>query len=283
MLLLLAAVPFSACRSLLTRLDRQETPLPQEVEEPRPVVVHMATCWAGLPLAEGLVAAYLTQDPPVSFDIIPCNSSLAENLVAAGQADLAIVVQAPAAETAGQSEGVASQGPAGRVVAMDAIGIIVHTDSALADLTMEELADLFAGYHLDWQELDTGYGRPEIVTREEGSALRTIFEQTVMGERSISSAAILMPHERGMVEYVAEHQNAIGYVSRVWADDSVKLVPIEGSAPAASEIEGGRYPLSYCLAMVISADAPSEASLLVSFAMSDAEHGIIEEHYLLPR
>jgi phosphate transport system substrate-binding protein len=65
-----------------------------------------------------------------------------------------------------------------RVVALDAIVVVVHPSSDLADLSTERVRDLFSGAAADWRDVGrVRPGRITAVTREEGSGTRAAFEE----------------------------------------------------------------------------------------------------------
>lgn len=270
-----------ACAGTFDPLSRKEAQLASESQASEPVLVRIAACSAALPLANDLTAAYATGDSHLLFDLTSSSSRIATELVLAGQTDLAIVGGKvdPDILARERADGL---GLRSEVLATDAIGIVVHKDWPLDRLTTSELASLFAGYYLDWQQLQAGSGQPAIVCREQGSVARTVFERVIMGEWFVTSSAILMPHDRGVVEYVGEHPGAIGYASVTHADDRVKLVALDGTLPTTREIERGRYPLTYPLVLLASPKAPREALRLVDFAKSSQGRRIIKQRYAVP-
>ena len=280
--LVIPLLALCACHVALDSLSRREAPAASEPGHPEPVLVRIAACSTGLPLATDLTEACPTSDSHLVFDVVPTNSQIALELVLAEQADLAIVGSEVDLDLL-STERPGGPGFDSQVLAIDAIGIIVHKDWPLRGLSMSELAALFGGYYLDWAELDAGSGRPDIVCREEGSAARTVFEQIVMTESRVSSVAIVMPHDRGVVEYVAQHPGAIGYASAAYADDRVKLMAIDGALPTADETRRGNYPLTHPLVLVASPRASREALSLVDFARSSQGRRIIEQRYAVPR
>jgi len=271
-----------ACQGALGSLGPQDAQSSGESTGSEPVLVRLAVCRAAVPLAQDLTAALATDDSRLLFDLMPTNSQIALELLLAGQADLAIVgreidLDALSGE---RSDG---RGFRSEVLATNAIGVIVHRDSPLRGLSIAELAALFGGYYLDWEELEAGSGRPEIVCREQGAASRVVFGEMVMGGSPVSSSAIVMPHDQAVVEYVAQHPRAIGYASAVHADDRMRLVPIEGALPTLKEIRRGEYPLTHPLVLLVSPDAPREASRLANFCRSSRGRRIIERRYVVPR
>lgn len=268
------------CRRVLQPLDDREPSPVQEPDGPTPVLVRIVACWPAFPLAEDLVAAYAADHPNALIDLAPASSSVARGLVAAGRVDMAIVGEMPDSRGPTRSSRDDSSSLVSEPLALDAIGVIVHADSSLREVSVAELASLFAGYRLDWEELGAGQGRPEILIREEGSAMRRAFDEIVMGQQTVSSASVVLPHDNAILEYVAEHPRAIGYLSKAYVDDRVRLVAIDGFEPTRDEIRRGRYPLVYPLAILLSPKAPAEASCLSSFALSSKGRDIVEQRYV---
>jgi len=280
--LLIPLLVLCACRGTFESLSRKEARIADQSQDSEPVLVRIAACSGALPLADDLTGAYGAEDAHLLFDLVPASSRTAAELLLAAQADLAIVGGAANVNIVSK-ESTDGRGIRSQVLATDAIAIIVHKDWPLDGLSTSELAALFAGYHLDWKELEAGSGRPEMVCREQGSASQIVFEQIVMGESPVSSSAILMPHDRGVVEYVALHPGAIGYTSAAYVDDRVKLVSLDGALPTANKVERGKYPLTYPLVLLTSPRAPREASRLVEFAKSSQGRRIIRQRYVVPR
>lgn len=276
---LACAVPLllmMACARLFTPLDQQQAHLESDPAAREPVLIRLATCWAGLPLAEEATAAYSTRYPHVSFIVEPATSEAASRMLSEGQADVAILADGSAGLQTG------SEGTGGRLLALDALCIVVGQGSPLEDISREELALLFGGYRLDWGELEAGSGQPEIVVLLGESASARLFQRVVMGQETITTAALVMPHDRGVLEHVAAHPRAVGYLSRAYADERVKVLALDGVRPEAREIREGRYPLAYALTAHLVAQPSEEAAAFVAFLSSAEGRRLIERRYVLP-
>lgn len=264
---------FSACSNPFVPLDQQLAKPALAVEDAPPALVRIATCWTALPIAEDLVAAYVGGEAALSVDLMPSSPRIAEDLLTAGQADLAIVGRLP-------GDSPPTEGGNTALVGLGAISIVTHKDSPLRQISSSELAEVFTGHRLDWRELRAGNGAIEIVCQEDGSIARRVFDAAILGQRSASSAAILMPHDRGVVEYVAQHSRAIGYVAAAYIDSRVKQVAIDGTLPTPAEIKSGRYPLTYSLVILTRPDASREAQRIVAFAESSVGRQAIEKRHV---
>ncbi|MFP3896765.1 MAG: substrate-binding domain-containing protein [Anaerolineales bacterium] len=262
------------CERVLVPLHEQEASPAQGEVDADPVLLRMAVCWAGLPLAKELSAAYTAGNPRVSVDVVACDSAVARDLLGSGQVDLALVSEMMGCD--GEEDSL----PA--VLALDALVVIVPQRSSLERITGDELSALFGGYHLNWQELSAGRGKPELVVRETGSVARELFHSYAMGEQTVSSAAVVMPHDRAVLEYVAQHASAVGYISRAYVDERVKVLAIDGVPPTQETVREGEYPLVYGLQVRISDVASREATDFVSFMRSHRGRRLAAERYVIP-
>jgi phosphate transport system substrate-binding protein len=268
----------SGCQTLLLTPQRDAAP---EAENDTPYV-RLAASWAAAPLAEDLLRAYGSAERQAAANLETCEGRLAEEMLATGEADLAIV------------ERPLVQGSADRreiTLALDALAIVVHPDSPLHRIAPQELAALYGGYVLDWSTLEAGPGEPELVSREEGAFARRLFEGAILKDATLSSAALILPHDEAVIGYVAAHPLAIGYASRVAVDERVKVISLNGLLPSANTIAQGRYPLTYRLVLLQrdaagAASAPAASapasSRLATFAVSARGQRAIAQRYVLP-
>lgn len=192
----------------------------------------------------------------VSYEAIP--SSLAVDELAAGRWDFAFSADPSAPERHPDL----SFTP----VAADALAILVHPRTQLANLSLAQARDLFGGYVQDWAELGAGSGRVQLVGREEGSGARSAFIAAVMKERFLALTLLLMPGDAEVVDFVAAHPGAVGFASvRVAQGQPVRLVSLEDLAPG----EDG-YPLTRAIDLVLPPSPAPAALALRDFLLSNA-------------
>lgn len=276
-LLSLALVLLAGCQEVFLPWDRfQAQREPQG--EAEPVLVRLATCWAGLPLAQELAAAFAQEDPRIAVEVVPSTSTVVLAMVQAGEVELGLVDQEIPTESLGGRTGLEA-----RLLAWDGVGIAVAQGAALRELTRQQLAELFAGHYLDWSELGAGSGPPELVVLTEGAGPQRAFQQTVMRGFEITSAAIVMPHDRAVADYVAGHPQAVGILSLGQQDERLRWVAVDGVLPTLAAMRAGRYPLQYPLVLVRTSRPSAEALRLFAMATGAKGRRLIEQRYLLPR
>jgi phosphate transport system substrate-binding protein len=196
--------------------------------------------------------------------------------------------------------GMASRGPkqteidAGNLLlhplALDAVCVVVNPSvGSNVELTLEEVAKIFAGQYTKWNEVDASLPDAEIyiVVRESGSGTRGTFEEYTIDEYDLEIDSTKV-HEQSsnpaVRTAVKDTQYSIGYVGFGFLTSDIVAVSLaaeEGGTyvPATLEnIANGSYPISRLLYFVTSSPLASGslADRFVSFVLSSAGQDIVE-------
>ena len=114
-------------------------------------------------------------------------------------------------------------------LAFTVLQVIVHPDSDIDELSIDNLRSVFEGSTLDWEEFG-GESEPiKLAVREEGDSARTIFEFIVLSNVAPSPVARVFAGDDLMVEYVSKTKGSIGYIWQSFASSDVKSLEITGS------------------------------------------------------
>jgi phosphate transport system substrate-binding protein len=240
------------------------------VEPSKAVYLRAAGSTAAMPLVEKLAKAYAQNQPNVTIEVSGGGSRLGLEQVRGGEVDIGLVSWL----AEGQAESLQAT-----VIARDGLALVVHPDNKLRGLTLLQARELFAGRVLYWGEIGGTGGEVQIISREDGSGDREAFETLVMGSRRVTPNAIVMPSSQAVVEYVAAHSNAIGYVSMEYADSSVRVLEVEGLAPTPENVSSGEYHLTRNLTLLTRPEAPPEVKAFVRFALSPQGQTVVGANY----
>jgi len=235
------------------------------------------------PVLRELTAAYSKRHPNVLFAIRGGGSILGERWLENRRIDLAASTNFP-------NEAEPSATTMRIPIGLDGIAIVVHPDNPVSALTLAQLRDLYSGRLLDWQDVGGKAGDVLLVSREDGSATRMLFEARVMDEEGVTLTAVVMPTSEDVVGYVAEHPNAIGYVSRayVMSDEAeqeqaigVNVVAVESRLPTKEEIAAQSYYLSRPIFLLRRKDDAARLQPFIDFVLSPAGQEIVA-HFHVP-
>jgi len=213
------------------------------LESHEPVYLRIAGSTSMQPLMEDLGQAYTEQREYVTVDMQGGGSRLGIALARENRMDIGTTSRKP---TAGEEKDpeMGAKRLWWTAIAQDGIALVVHPQNAVGGLTLPQARDIFFGRVLDWEEIGGIPGEIVVVSREDGSGTREVFEEMVMGDKRVTLTAVVMPSSEAVVEYVARHPTAIGYVSMGYLSPQVKALPVEGVSPTSEDIQSGGYPLT---------------------------------------
>ena len=165
------------------------------------------------------------------------------------------------------------------VVAIDGIAVCVDPANEVADLTKEQLTNIYNGTVTNWKEVG-GADEPIIVIgREAGSGTRGAFEELVDLKDACKSANEL-DSTGAVIAKVASTPGAIGYASLDALDDSVKALSLEGVEATAENIKAGNYFLSRPFVMATKGEISGQNDLVQAwfdYVMGDEGQQIASE------
>ena len=128
----------------------------------------------------------------------------------------------------------------GTVIALDGIAIIVNKESKVADLTVDQLKQMFTGEITNWSEVGGDDGEIVLIGREAGSGTRDGFESIVDVKDSCKYAQELTA-TGAVISAVEANPLAIGYASLSAVGDTVKMVTVGGVECSEETVKDGSY------------------------------------------
>ncbi len=246
-------------------------------------VIRVAASWAVLPMMNELEKAYLEQYPNVVFQVSAAESGLAKQSLEKNQADIAFVID----ETAGSvftGTIITKFNEHPPAIAYDALVVAASVNTTIDNLTTDQLRDIYAGRVLTWDRVGGDNSRAEFVSRESGSVTRLLFDHVVMRGEAISTAAVVLPNDEAVKDYIIRHPGAIGYLSMSYVDARIKIIKLDGRLPDQATVKSGAYPLARPIVGLLGTDVQPDAQRLLSLALGEQGCQIAaEQHYICLR
>lgn len=226
------------------------------------------------PVAEILAEAFKAKNPDVTIDVQGGGSGAGIKAVDEGASDIGMSSRELKDEelTKGFNE---------VVVAKDGIGIIVNTENAVKDLTMEQIKNIYNGTITNWSEVGGADGEIVVVNREAGSGTRDAFEELIMGEEDITDAAIVQTSTGAVKTTVQGDMNAIGFISLASVDETVTALKVDGVEATDENIVAGTYKISRPFLMLTKTADNELANAFFEFIKSEEGQKIITEEGLI--
>lgn len=223
-------------------------------------------------LANALSEAFMEEHPDVTVTAEFVGSGAGIEAVTNGTADIGNSSRSLKDEE--KAAGVVEN-----VVAIDGIAVCVDTANEVADLTKEQLTNIYNGTVTNWKEVG-GVDEPIIVIgREAGSGTRGAFEELVDLQDACKYANEL-DSTGAVIAKVASTPGAIGYASLDALDDSVKALSLEGVEATAENIKAGNYFLSRPFVMATKGEISEQNDLVQAwfdFVLGDEGQQVASE------
>ena len=127
-------------------------------------------------------------------------------------------------------------------VAKDGIAIIINPENPVADLSVEQIAQLATGEITNWSEVGGNDAEVVFIGREAGSGTRDGFE-SITGTEDACKYQNELTSTGEVIANVASNPNAIGYASLSAVDDTVKAITVGGVAPTEETVLDGTYAI----------------------------------------
>ncbi|MEP6019228.1 MAG: phosphate ABC transporter substrate-binding/OmpA family protein [Paracoccaceae bacterium] len=168
------------------------------------------------------------------------------------------------------------------IVAVDSLVVITHPDNPIQKLSMEQLADIYAGNITNWNQLGGNDGEIKTFTRPENSGTRAVFTNAIYGGDAPSGSADseVVSGNSDMAAAVNNDVNGIGFVSYAFQRGAKALSLVNECGitmtPDPFSARTEEYALQRRLYLYNRADTLSDSSReFLDFVISENADGVI--------
>ena len=140
-------------------------------------------------------------------------------------------------------EEVAKYGLKSFAFALDGVAVAVSPKNPVANLTAEQVQQIFAGKINNWKSVGGRDAGIHLYTRDEASGTREVFWEKLLKKGVIVETANVVASNGAMKSAVAEDGDAIGYVSIGHLDETIKAPTLGDIAPTQENARSGKYPI----------------------------------------
>lgn len=170
------------------------------------------------------------------------------------------------------------------IVAIDGIAMVVDTANEVADLTKEDLVNIYTGVVTNWSEVGGTDAPIVVIGREAGSGTRGAFEE-ILGIEEMCTYASELDSTGAVMAKVSATPGAIGYVSLDALNETVKAVSLEGIEATAENILEGNYFLSRPFVMATNGPIEEQNEIIKAFfeyVFSEEGQAVVQQAGLIP-
>ena len=169
------------------------------------------------------------------------------------------------------------------IIAYDGIAVVTHASNKVKDLTIEQVKQIFTGEITNWKDLGGEDLEIVVVSREDGSGSRDAFQEIVGYESSALIKQAIIANGNGNIKTtVATNEQAIGFISFEYMDDSVSPMSINGISPTAENVLNETYKISRPFIFVYKKDVPAAAQAFMDYILTPEAQEIVKASGAIP-
>ena len=225
------------------------------------------------PLAQLLADAFTNIETKVVTDVQGVGSSAGIKAVNNGSADIGMASR----ELNGEEK---TWGITEIPIAVDGIAVIVNPNNPVNNLTLEEIAKIYKGEITNWKDVGGEDKEIIVVSREDGSGTRGAYDEIIGIEGKLIENALIQNGNGPVRAKVMSTEEAIGYISLGYVDNSVKAINVEGIEPSEEKIKSGDYPVSRRLLMLTKDEVTPYVQAYLDFIFSPEGREIVSKDYV---
>jgi len=239
------------------------------------------------PLIERERAAFEALYPQSDIQVRDGSSREAVRALFGAECDLAVILR----ELEPEERGAAVRGRLeleGYRFARDALVVVVHPGNRVENLALEQVRGIYLNEVRRWSDLG-GEDRPIVpVIQRPELDIMGFFIQQVMNGQAITAETVYEPSDSTVARYVANHPDAIGFVTLSWAERGVKPVRLAAltglpyQKPDLETVYHGDFPLSRYYNFYVRPGGSKLAHGFITFVTSRDGQQIVHEQGLAP-
>lgn len=246
-------------------------------------------------LAQAWAEEYKKVAPGVDVEVSGGGSGVGIAALVKGTVDIANASRNMKPEEIEQAKKNTGKEPKEIIVGYDALGVYVHKDNPIAEITDEQLAQIYGegGTITKWSQLGVQIpgGNDEIirVSRQSSSGTYEFFREHVLNKKDFKLGSRDMNGSKEVVELCASTPGAIGYSGMGYNEPGkVKMLKVAAKAgepfypPTVENALNKHYPLARSLQIYTLGEPEGAVKKYVDWILSDAGQKVVGETGYVP-
>jgi phosphate transport system substrate-binding protein len=246
-------------------------------------------------LAQAWAEEYKKAAPDVSVEVSGGGSGVGIAALTKGTIDIANASRNMKPEEIQEAKKNTGKEPKEIVVGYDGLAIYVHKDNPLNEITLDQIAEIYAegGKISKWSELGVtipGNSSDEIVrvSRQSNSGTYEFLREHVLKQKDFKLGSRDMNGSKEVVELVASTPTAIGYSGMGYATPGVKMLKVKktGADPAFEPNNENTlaktYPIARTLQVYTLGEPQGAIRNYIDWILSDAGQKVVAASGYVP-
>jgi len=174
-----------------------------------------------------------------------------------------------------------------KIIAYDALAIIVNPSNPVSKLTRAQLEGIFTGKITNWKQVGGADLKITPYSRETSSGTYDFIKEYVLLNKNYMSSILSMPATGAIVQSVSQTKGAIGYVGLAYVNKSVKALHVSFNGktfvePNETTAKNKTYPIIRPLFFYMDKSTLAKAKPLLDFILSAEGQAIVEKVGYVP-
>lgn len=174
-----------------------------------------------------------------------------------------------------------------KIIAYDALAIVVNPSNAVTNLTRAQLEGIFTGKTTNWKQVGGADLKIIPYSRESSSGTYDFIKEHILLNKNYANGILSMPATGAIVQSVSQTKGAIGYVGLAYLNSSVKAIHVSFDGknfvePSLKTAINKTYPVTRPLYFYYEKSKEAKYTALVNFILSDEGQKIVEKVGYVP-
>jgi len=166
------------------------------------------------------------------------------------------------------------------IIAIDGIAVIVNKSNAVANLTVEQIRNIYTGAITNWSQVGGRNAAIAVVSREEGSGTRGAFEELAGFQGKLLANANQLTSTGAILANIAQNSDAIGYISLGSLNDTVKAVSVGGVAATSANVVNGSYKIARPFIVLTGKNVHAESSAFIQWILGSDGQKVVGKSWI---
>ena len=234
-----------------------------------------------LPVAQAALEAYMKANPGVNISLSGGGSGEGIKALIDKSANIANSsreIKGNEVELA-KSKGV---NPVETIVAVDAIVPIVNPRNKVANLTIDQLSQIYQGKITNWKEVGGANIQIVVVSRDSSSGTFEAWSEMVLHKAKVAPRAQMQASNGAIVQAVSKNRYAIGYIGLGYVNKAVKPLTVNGVQATARTAISKEFPIARPLYMYTNGQPAGVTAKFIRFILSPAGQDLVAKAGYVP-
>jgi len=201
-------------------------------------------------MLDGLVKEYKNVKPNIVITVSGGHTERGLNQLLEGEIDLCAISKPPSGNFIAQIKAKHNTIGVKTAIAMECIGVFLHNQNPINQLTAEQIAGIYSGDIKNWKEVG-GKDAPIVACRlPDESGTCQLFKNRIMAGQDYDEKVIIKNTSSAITDWTSKNPNGIAFGRLVDKKETIKAISIKDYnqnnyvEPTLTNLKNNTYPLA---------------------------------------